>query len=884
MEKVKGRRIVLVDQEETPSYLRYYGCGLGSEIYTLQSLNVMPEEQLKKVLTIGEGDAVMLVGGEPFRYLRQYYHYGVRNENFFDCSKLRRLSIEGGAFVKCVTEFPDEDIRKDFLSPEFTEAVRFPDFKQHIIHTFQNAMSFIDHLDEAPLDEYYGFDYEGSGMPLDMWYELSGASISSLTEAGFISFTDIRHQLGGSQAPEYMLLLKRLGEFLLKRMDHMVVFNLQYEFQVSNRMLGVDLYNLVDAGVVNVMDGNHEKKYSLKWTAQNILQVNTWDTEFDRISDLIDSMLFTIEGKLKKDQHKVLKVTQENFTETEEWAELCRRYPDYVDEFHSLILEYWGNAFMCIPSEILGYYCNLDAFHTLLIFKAREKTYSKDCWNVNLDNARLGARLMSCGLYIDEPFRKRYEKYCHQMMAWGITYCAAARCWIKMEKHKKLANNIKRYNPTAQQLLRENKFFRGDAVEIVKNLMADNLDTMEATETGLNEGRLVMKYGNKFALAFIDIVSECMKELKMKTKIDAGIVRKKKILGMIAERSQHILGLDQIKLGPKHIELEKYMYYETAYNELQKIWKRQLTSIHAIPDKIFAFGQEMNLLEYSDFISDNYFKCKSPQENDEIAYELTILYRYQAAYLGAMLESTQQLPETDKFYSSRGIVDINDGFNEFMEHWERYYKTGERSDLYPNKVFDLALKFFKCPKKTKDPKKSTEENTEWIYELEDKLKEVWTDFAGFQAQAQYFPGVNDQYVEYSSKFKPEEMDDMFFFMRKLTINYLLYKKYAKLNSTYVGSNGMFKKNNRYVIENEHHIPLRYADPNEPGAVEKCFVKYQVNEKSSKRWSSGFHTIISHGDCKDVLCPPPAWDEDGNIIYGGSNQILTYFDINKTSVA
>ena len=308
-----------------------------------------------------------------------------------------------------------------------------------------------------------------------------------------------------------------------------------------------------------------------------------------------------------------------------------------------------------------------------------------------------------------------------------------------------------------------------------------------------------------------------------------------------------------------------------------------MNDINNIPDEIYAFGQKMSLLEYSDFISDNYFKCKSPLENDEIAYEYTMLYRHASAYLGAMLESTQQLPETDKFYSSRGITDINVGFQEFMDAWQNYYKTGEVGNLYPQKTFDLALKFYQSPERTKDTKKSDEEHTEWIYTLDDKLKEIWTDFNGYKAQAQYFPEMNSQFLNYAKAFEPEEMDDTFFFMRKMVINYLLYKKYAKLNSTYVGSDGMFKKNNKYVIENEHHLPIRYANPDELGAIEKCFVKYQVNEKSSKRWSSGFHTIISHGDCKDVLCPPHTWDDEGNIVYGGSNQILTYFDISSAEV-
>lgn len=878
------RRIVLVDQEETKNYASLFGRGFGNNIYTLQALQSMDEENLKKFLTFGEGEAIMLIGAEPFRFLKQYYHFGIRSENYYDCSKLRRLSIEGGAFVKEVLDIPTDEEINDFLDPDFTKKVEFPGFKQYIIHTYQDAISFLGTIDSLPLDTDLGFDYEASGMPLDVWFEISGASIATENYSGFISFTDIRHQVG-KESSEYQYLLKRLGEILVKRMSHVWAYNMQYEFQVSHRMLGVDLYNLCDASVVNTMDGNHMKKYSLKWTGQNVLEVNTWDVEFDKISDLIDSMLFTEEGKLKKDKHQVLKVDQTNFDQTPEWAELIRRYPQYESEFRSLILEYWGNAFMCIPSEILGYYCNLDAFYTLMIYKKRQNDYSQDCWNVNLDNIRLGCRLMSSGLYIDEPFRAKYENYCHEMMAWGITYCAIARCYVKMQKHQALANNIKRYKPVAVKLLEDGQFYQGDIMEITKNLLYNNLDTMDTTETGLNEGKIAMKFGDKFASELVDIVKAAMCEVKMKGKIDEGIKRKKKILTVISEKLIPIIGLDKIKLGEKHNELEKYMYYQRAYKELLRVSGNQLCDIQNIPDKIYLFGKYMSLLEYADFVSDNYFKCKSPLENDEIAYEFTMLYRPQTSFLAAMIESTQQLPETDKFYSSRGITDINVGFNEFMKEWENYFKNGHLSQLYPEKAFTLALEHYQSPKKEKDTKKSKEGNPVYIYNCSDKVKEMWTDFNGWTAQAQFFPDMAGQYKSYETMFDPTDMQDDFYFMRKLTLNYLLFKKYSKLNSTYVGSDGMFKKNNRFVIENEDHIPLRYADPTEPGAVEKCFVHYEVQTKSSKRWSSGFHTIISHGDCKDVLCPPPVKDEFGNIIPGKHNQFLTYFDIdeNKTSV-
>ena len=79
---------------------------------------------------------------------------------------------------------------------------------------------------------------------------------------------------------------------------------------------------------------------------------------------------------------------------------------------------------MPIPSDILGKYCNLDAFYTLMIHKKEENLYSEDARQTFLDNIRLGARLHSSGLYIDEPFRLRYENESLKLMAYSITYNA----------------------------------------------------------------------------------------------------------------------------------------------------------------------------------------------------------------------------------------------------------------------------------------------------------------------------------------------------------------------------------------------------------------------------------------------------------------------------
>jgi hypothetical protein len=465
-----------------------------------------------------------------------------------------------------------------------------------------------------PMTENFGFDYETSGMPLDVDLVVSGAAICTRTVGGFISLTDIRHQVGEGSG-EYKQVLSALAIFLVTRMNHIWVFNMQFEFQVSHRLLGVDLYDLCDASVINTIEGYHMKKYSLKWTAQRVLQVGVWDTEFDRISDLIDKMMFDEVGKLKRDKHKIIKVERSNFEYTPEWKYLAGRYPDDIDEMKNLMLEYWGQAFMVPSSRLLGYYCCLDALHTLMIYETKRELYSEDCWKVNLDNTRLGSRLMASGLYIDEDFRQKYEGYCKEQMAWSITYCAMARCWVKMEKHKVLATNIKRYKPEAVKLMEANKFHGGDAVEIAKEILLDHIDTMDAYDTGVNEGKLVMTFGVTFAERFMDVIRKSMQEVKMKVKIDESISRKRKILGLIAEKLIPILGLDKLNLGKKHIELEKYMYYERAYKELRKITDKQLTDIKSVPSEIYAFGKKMTLLEYSDYVGDNYFKCKSPIEN-----------------------------------------------------------------------------------------------------------------------------------------------------------------------------------------------------------------------------------------------------------------------------
>lgn len=863
-----GKRIILIDAKDPKTPLpAIYGKGLeGDFIYTLDQLESLPYQEKMKILTFKDGDAVMLVGGEPFKYLRQYYHYGVRNENYVDCSRLYRLSMTGGGYAKCTIEIPEPEDIATFLRDDFTEHVNFK-FLYKNLKTYEECMRFLDWADLLPPTEYFGFDYEASGLPLDKWFELSGAALCNSQYSGFLSFTDLRH----SSTPEqYQEVLKRLGNFLERRQEYIVVYNMQYEFQVSRRMLGVTLYNLQDAQVINVVDGHHkDKKYSLKWTAQRVLGVQVWDHHFDKLSDLMDSMFFEVVGKLKAEKRKVIKVTPDNYDQTPEWKEIMSMYPEYEDEFRRLIQEYWGYPFMCIPSDILALYCCLDSFYTLQMFLKKLPEYTEECWKIYMDNARFGSRLMSGGIYINEEFRLYYKEQSEKMMAWGITYCAMARCMLRMKVNEKSARIINKY-PRFVKLLLEKDYFKSDKVlevDIVKNILSKFIDKMDAYETGVDEGALFMEFGPEFAEKFIDLLKQSMEEIKFKGKIDETVVRKKKILSALGEKLAQWIELDKIDATTKkHKQLEEYLYYQRAYEELERIVCTQLKDMRNIPEKIKAFGQILPAKEYSDYISENYFKCKSPDENNQIINEMAGIYKKETAYLGALMDSINQLPGASSFYKDLGIMTPQDGYSDFLTSFDNWWNSSCIDyGHYPLKVYEESIKYLRLS----DPSSA------------DTIKNVWTDFSGFLIQKQLWPEYTNTINFYETPFQESDLFETFSFIRKFTLNYLTYKKYAKVLSTYI--DGMFKAKNKWVIEEEDHIPLREADPTEPGAIEKCFFHLEVNTKASTRSSSGFHTIISHSDLKDCITTPPTWDEFGNIKYGTSPQLLSYYDISSAEV-
>ena len=52
--------------------------------------------------------------------------------------------------------------------------------------------------------------------------------------------------------------------------------------------------------------------------------------------------------------------------------------------------------------------------------------------------------------------------------------------------------DINKYNPICRILLEQRRFYNGDPLAITKDLLSSYLDEFDCTETGLDEGRLML--------------------------------------------------------------------------------------------------------------------------------------------------------------------------------------------------------------------------------------------------------------------------------------------------------------------------------------------------------------------------------------------------------
>jgi hypothetical protein len=228
----------------------------------------------------------------------------------------------------------------------------------------------------------YGLDYETSGIPFDD-PEFFHMGVAIASETGIAAYYDLEWMQSVGNNYEYFKLKYR--EFLDKYHNSIYTYNVGFEIRCTYLMLS-ELYDFHDSSTLNILDGNNYKRFSLKYTAMNNLNIPSWDDYFDDLLTRLPELF-----KSTKAEYKTSKV----------YLDMIKDYGNQ-EEFDRLLDSYWGYMYKCIPSEILGKYCILDSYYTVKLRNVSDSKYSDLAWNIFNDNNKLGALLEIDGYLKDE--------------------------------------------------------------------------------------------------------------------------------------------------------------------------------------------------------------------------------------------------------------------------------------------------------------------------------------------------------------------------------------------------------------------------------------------------------------------------------------------------
>lgn len=469
-----------------------------------------------KFLDLGENNAYFLVGKKVWYYLRDFMpvHIGLRNTNLdWQVPHLKPFTMGTNKFVLC------HSMQDEFYTKHseyfFDDNILFNTVKplrednRKVITEFEGIMTATQWALEQPVGTNFGLDYETNGLwKYDKYEDIRAIGVGIATkEFGF--YLEFR-RLTETQLNEFKDLYRK---FLDKHVKNIWVFNVDFELMMTRKFLGPwAVYDFKDVDIFRIIDGNQvgysskvveDRKYrgdspkyktvkvnrdqywSLKFTAQMMLKVGSWDNDFEEV----ESKLFNIFKGFQHDNiedflrnpivgHKFHEWVEKGLfneasmtkllrnlsawkkmnskeaiqsafpkgleylaeelyvvilgCETPEqvrshpyWIELLEKYPEHADEFTEWMEhpDYFGQTFAMQPSEIVGTYCILDSYYTVM---CAEKFIEEDRYTNNpvasadwantqvlIDvfaaNKCLGAKLSLYGLYKDNDKRMRYK-------------------------------------------------------------------------------------------------------------------------------------------------------------------------------------------------------------------------------------------------------------------------------------------------------------------------------------------------------------------------------------------------------------------------------------------------------------------------------------------
>lgn len=412
----------------------------------------------EKILEIFSKDTnrVLILGQEVFDRVTKLVHFPIRKAKFGNLFGLNALTLSSGCKVKCQDSWNKiycqsifrESWIQSICPDEPVVSKKFKEYKGEAVTALRKLIS-----EDKGRD--FGFDYETSGMPnkdinSQNWryiklqgrvpqittysgktFHITGVSICNMDrESYYYDFLSIM------KSPEAQQFFDDFKEFNEKHSEGCWVYNAHFETAVSY-FLFHKFFIYQDASVVNYIEGRHMHRQSLKLTTQRILKIRSWDDAFD---DLVDKLNYLLSDAFQTNWEKGT-VIQDGveyiWYQSPYFADAFRPYgEDMIPEAMELAKESFMNPFMCIPSEILGTYCNVDSYSTLELARYMRDKYSKACIDVFTANLRFHVYLNSTGNFIDSQEYKRQKDIANKASNWGMLILWQALTKLEIQQYK----------------------------------------------------------------------------------------------------------------------------------------------------------------------------------------------------------------------------------------------------------------------------------------------------------------------------------------------------------------------------------------------------------------------------------------------------------------
>lgn len=383
----------------------------------LADVDFMNLDKFKSEGEIIPGDAYLCIGKSVYEFISKKVHLGLRKVTFFQVTDLQKVTTHDGTIFsfleKAVGTTKFRPRAEYFMSKQlFRKLKELPEESKLITKDLQVAMKWLREWIDGTYTESnfqgFGLDYETANVT-DGNKKICGVGIASITRGIFIDFRFPKSK------EEWKEFSKVYIEFLTKFMDDIWVYNAQFEFDRTVETFGVRI-DFKDAGAMNVVDGRQKVFYSLKYTAQYYLGVFSWDDDFDDFAHYLRSAF------------KKYKSFDEMFKDESFMAELKSKMID-EDDFNewkyitTLVPEYYNDPYWNQTSRLLGKYCIMDSYYTLMIAAVQLPKYPEIANTFIVDNLRLGCELHAMGCFIDRDKREYYNKLnwkYQAMSAWKL--------------------------------------------------------------------------------------------------------------------------------------------------------------------------------------------------------------------------------------------------------------------------------------------------------------------------------------------------------------------------------------------------------------------------------------------------------------------------------